>query len=500
VGFVGDEPLRLGLAPECDLVPLPAVGWREALEAQVPDLLLVQSAWQGLGGSWAHRIAWYPHPDAYRLGHLRDLVAWCRERSVPTVFWSTEDPLQVERFVAASALFENVMTVDAASIERLAAEPARSAVRVAHLPHAVQPRLHHPAPLPAGGVPAVFIGAAYRGAPYLQRQAFDRLLDAGARAGLEIRDRKLGGDPRLFGFAERHRPLVGPWLPTAGVPDAIRAHRVLVGNPETAVVPVRVLEALASGRPVVTTPEAAAAAAWPGAVLAGDSDAELDAAFASAIESRGGVPADVERAAIAILESATFRHRLVATARAAGIDVADASPRCGVVALADDAASVSRLMTAADAWRGRVSEIVLGTRDAAIVNERERLVSTAGMPVRVVLQADEPDALRRARLAAVADAEWLLVASPESNVSGTTLAAQLAALPFADAAIVGSPVAGAPSWAPSSAVDPARSIVRRSVLLEHGWPSGDAAPDAMAALARAGLAVYATSAIDEARA
>lgn len=501
VAFVGDEALRLGLAPECDLVALDALDWRPALEAQPPDVLLVQSAWRGRGGSWAYRIAWYPHPDSYRLAHLRALVDWCRERSIPTVFWSTEDPVQVERFAAASALFDHVLTVDPGSVARLTAEPRRSSVRVGHLPLAVQPRLHHPSALPTEGVPAVFIGAAYRGVPYLEREALARLLDAAARVGLEIRDRQLGADERLFGFEERHRAHIGPWLPTAEVPAAIRAHRVVVGEPSTAVVPVRVLEAIASGRPVVSLAGSAAADAWPGAVLAGATDAELDQAFAMAIDDDPAAGTDVARAAVGILTTATYRQRLAAIARTAGIEVAHPAPGCALVALADDAPAAHAVLRTADTLGDRVTEVVLGTRDAGVVGTRERLLSAARVPVRIVLQAGDADEMRHQHLAATVDAPWVHVADPARPVSAEALTAQLAAVQYAAADVVGAPLDGQPQWTATTAVDAASAIVRRSALLARGWRLDPvASASAMADWARDGASLYATTALGERRA
>ena len=493
VAIIADTAVQRGLAPECELIPVEPNGWQETLGARRPDLLLVQSAWRGTGGSWQYRVAWYPHPDAFRLGHLRAIVDWCRAAGIPTVFWSTGDPLHVERFAAASALFDHVLTVDPGSIARLLAEEGRSSARVAHLPPAIQPRFHNPTGRPDDASPVAFIGAAFRGRPLQQREDLDRLLDAAARVGLTIRDRQLGADRRLFGFAERHRDHIGAWLPVAGIPDAIRAHRAIIGVPDPAIVPGRVLEALACGRPVVTTSRALAAAAYPDVVLCGDTDVELDRAVATAVEAGPTVEAGIDRAVTGLMESHTYRHHLAVIARQAGFVVADPATRVALVALADDGADLDRLAATTARLAGSLREIAVGTLDDEALGGscRERLANASGaLPVRVIRQADEPAAVRHRRLAAAVDATWVHVAGASTGASAASLASLVAAIDYAGADVIGAPVAGGRPYSVSAVIDPRLALVRRTTLLDHDWPAG-ASADEMSSLVRDGTRLYA---------
>ena len=88
--------------------------WREVLERERPAMLFVESAWHGNGGRWATMMSAAGAPKQ----PVRDLVAWCREQGVPTVFWNKEDPPNFDRFIETAKLFDQVFTVDADCIPR----------------------------------------------------------------------------------------------------------------------------------------------------------------------------------------------------------------------------------------------------------------------------------------------------------------------------------------------------------------------------------------------
>lgn len=472
VAVVADDPLVRGLAPECELIPIEPNTWKPVLEANRPDLLLVQSAWRGPAGAWQYRIAWHPYPDAYRLEHLRALVDWCRTAGIPTVFWSTEDPLQLDRFAQAAELFDHVFTVDPGSVARLADLPGRSAARVAHLPMAVQPRIFNPTGRSADPSPVAFIGARYHGLSLGESDDLELLLDAGARAGLTIFDRKLGADERLFGFPDRHRERISGWLPTTAIPDAIRAHRVILGAPDRDAIPGRVFEALACGRPVVTTSRSAAARTFEHGVFGGASAEDLDRILADIADRTPTLDPAVDAAVADIMRSHTYRHRLVTIAREVGFDMAAVSPAVAMIALVDDDAAVNRLAEAAVGLGGEVQELVVGTTDDSRVGPtcRERLAAVAGhIPARVVHQAAEQPATRYRRLAAVADSPWVHVHDVTRPGTVRSLERLLGAIAYAGADVIGAPVANGPAYAPATAVDPLRAIIRRATLLERGW-------------------------------
>lgn len=70
-------------APEAEIQELTAGNWRQEIGDFRPDFLFVESAWRGKNDSWDRKIG-------HRSQELHDLVAWCRQNEVPTVFWNKE--------------------------------------------------------------------------------------------------------------------------------------------------------------------------------------------------------------------------------------------------------------------------------------------------------------------------------------------------------------------------------------------------------------------------
>lgn len=105
-------------APCIGGLPLHALFGALQLRLFRPDLLFVESAWQGWHNSWKYRIAAYPdHPE--RNNHLLlRLLEYARKRHIPTVFWDKEGLVHFDRFIDSARHFDHVFTVDADTIPR----------------------------------------------------------------------------------------------------------------------------------------------------------------------------------------------------------------------------------------------------------------------------------------------------------------------------------------------------------------------------------------------
>jgi glycosyltransferase involved in cell wall biosynthesis/spore maturation protein CgeB len=199
VASIMDEFTHSTLAPSCRLLQVGLVDWEPALAAFEPQVLLVESAWHGNGGQWTRKIN---HPSR----ELIELVDWCRNRGVPTVFWNKEDPVHFETFINAARLFDHVFTTDLDCIARYKALLDHE--RVYLMPFWGQPRLHNPVEKYARKAAFCFAGAYYARYPERQRN-FDTILDTAMRLGsVEIFDRNFGKDDPNYMFPERYRALV----------------------------------------------------------------------------------------------------------------------------------------------------------------------------------------------------------------------------------------------------------------------------------------------------
>lgn len=330
VASILDEMSEACFAPECELTPLALEGWAEQLDERCPDLLLVESAWNGNGGEWQYRIARYPRKDLVGLPALRALIDGCRERGIPTAFWNKEDPVHFERFAEAAALFDHVFTTDARCVERYRALPGEERT-VTPLPFAAQPRIHNPAAVvPERGNSPCFAGAWYRDRHPDRRRALAALLDAARPRGLVIYDRSFGGDDGAFGFPERFAPHILGKLPYERILDVYKSHRVFLNANSVVDSPTmcsrRVFELAACDTAILSTPGAALRALLGEGTIEEAADEETAAA---ALERLLGDEADRRRRTRAarrkVFAEHTYAARLATIAKTADLDAPHAS-------------------------------------------------------------------------------------------------------------------------------------------------------------------------------
>ncbi len=254
VAVVLDEFSELAWRYEWDQVPVTPGGWREELAARPPQLLFVESSWNGNRGAW--RLAMSNGPSA----DLRALVGWCREQGVPTVFWNKEDPPGYERFLATARLFDHVFTVDSDLVDGY-----RSALghdRVGVLPFAAQPRIHNPVQRwGPGRVHDVAFAGTYFAEKHSERRAqMDYVLRPALAHGLHVYSRMQAEDARYRFPPEYRRHVVGT-LPYPRMLAANTAYKVVLNVNSVTRSPTmcarRLFELSAAQTPVLSGPAAA---------------------------------------------------------------------------------------------------------------------------------------------------------------------------------------------------------------------------------------------------
>lgn len=134
--ILGEHTFRC-LEPDAHLFPLSENGWKEEIEHAAPQMLLVESLWQASDGGWKNVLA---TTDDWPTS-LKDILAYCNERSIPAVFWNTEDVAHYPFFRNAAKYFEHIFAMDARVVSLYKQETNKP---VHHLPPAVQPVYHNP--------------------------------------------------------------------------------------------------------------------------------------------------------------------------------------------------------------------------------------------------------------------------------------------------------------------------------------------------------------------
>ncbi|MDR6987955.1 spore maturation protein CgeB [Paenarthrobacter nitroguajacolicus] len=262
VGVILDDFSSAAFSFEWNLVHLLKDQWSTQLAERPIDFLFVESAWNGNGGSWQYQLmgASGPKPEFLKL------MAWCREHSIPTVFWNKEDPPHYMDFLPTAGLFDMVFTSDSDRIPHYRQDLGHE--RIAVLPFAAQPAIHNPIRI---GRSRHSRGVAFAGMYFAhkypeRRQQMDLLLnaarDAAGQSGpqLEIFSRQLGGDSNYQFPVPFNENVVGS-LDYSRMLTAYRDYKVFLNVNSVVDSPSmcarRIFEITACGTPVVSTPSAA---------------------------------------------------------------------------------------------------------------------------------------------------------------------------------------------------------------------------------------------------
>jgi spore maturation protein CgeB len=240
---------------ECNLIRVNPGDWQQAIAAERPDFLFVESTWKGNNGAWSSMVN---RPEYKADDPLPSLVRWCRERALPTVFWNKEDPPNYDRFIAAAQLFDYIFTTDADCVPHYKQRVGHD--RVFALPFAAQPSIHNPINSTQKRLGHLCFAGTYYQEKYPQRRRdIEVLLGPAASRGLTIFDRQHGyTKSKLYRFPDHYHPFIRGGLSYMEMVQAYKAYDVFLNINSVRESPTmfsrRVLELLACGTAVISTP------------------------------------------------------------------------------------------------------------------------------------------------------------------------------------------------------------------------------------------------------
>ncbi|GAA5021555.1 methyltransferase domain-containing protein [Actinopolymorpha pittospori] len=249
VAAILDKFSEAALAYEWNQVQPGPQDWQEMLEATRPDLLFVESAWWGNAGRWRAIVTAAGAPKQ----QLCDLVAWCRQRSIPTVFWNKEDPSHFNKFIETAKLFDHVFTVDADSVPHYREVLGHDRIGLLHF--GAQPRVHNPVSVPGGRkYPVAFAGTYYTHKHRERVVQMDTVLAPAREFGLHIFNRI--HDNPVYRFPAAYADHVVGTLPYEQMLTAYKAYKVFLNVNSVTGSPTmcarRVFELSACATPVVS--------------------------------------------------------------------------------------------------------------------------------------------------------------------------------------------------------------------------------------------------------
>lgn len=310
---------------EWDSIFVTPENWYESLNSSTPDLLFVESAWAGNGKSWQYHLT---GPTAPRPA-LIELVTWCKEKGIPTVFWNKEDPPHYEDFLETARLFDWVLTSDSNKIPAYKDDLGHN--NIDSLSFAAQPAIHNPT-RPKSGFQerGVAFAGMYFTHKFAERRAqMDYLLPAaieatkGTTSRLDIFSRQLNGDKKYQFPSEYSKNIVGS-LPYERMLSAHKSYKVFLNVNSVVDSPSmcarRIFEITASGVPVISAPSEAISNFFTAeAVPQVANQKEATAAIRAMVRSKELRDRTVHLAQRDIWANHTYEHRVSQIVKMLGI-------------------------------------------------------------------------------------------------------------------------------------------------------------------------------------
>jgi glycosyltransferase involved in cell wall biosynthesis len=203
-------------APECNLLQLTPEHAISELESFKPELLFIESAWRGKDGLWDRKIGTLSH-------ELKDVLAWCKARRIPTMFWNKEDPIHFESFLTTANQFDYVFTTDIDCISRYKAALKHDNVFL--LPFASQPKTHNPVEIYRRKDAFCFAGAYYVRYPERIKDLENYISELPQFRKVEIFDRNFGKNDPNYQFPPLYQPYIVGTLPFNEIDKAYKGYR-----------------------------------------------------------------------------------------------------------------------------------------------------------------------------------------------------------------------------------------------------------------------------------
>lgn len=276
VAFICDDMTWANFSPLCEAVALDPSNWRSKMEKHRPEIFFCESAWTGIQGSplgWRGKI-YKNHKVLFEnRRELLEILCYCRDHGIKTVFWNKEDPVyfgsDTYDFTDTALRFDYLFTTAQECVERY---QALGHHHVDVLRFGFNPTLFNPLGKKQGNA-AVFAGSWYADLPQRceqMRQCFSILEEA--QIPLTIYDRHSGGgaEDGRNRYPEEYQTMVRPAVEYARLGQVLKEYEYGVNiNTVTAsrtMFARRVFEMMACGLKIISNASEGMKELFPGRV------------------------------------------------------------------------------------------------------------------------------------------------------------------------------------------------------------------------------------------
>lgn len=281
IACIMDEFTYFCFSPEATLLQLTPENWLEEVSDFQPDILFIESAWQGKESLWKAKVS----QNSSEVGAL---INYCHMHSIKTLFWNKEDPVHFGTFIEVAKQVDVVFTTDIDCIGRYKAQVGHDNVYL--LPFAAQPQVHNPIEKYERKDAFNFAGSFYLKYPERQRD-FVNLTDVAINfKKLEIYDRNYNKPHPHYTFPEKYQQYILGRLEPHEIDKAYKGYNYGINmntiKQSQSMFARRVFEMLASNTIVLSNYSRGVRNFFGDLVLCSDNSSELEQKLKQTLSSK----------------------------------------------------------------------------------------------------------------------------------------------------------------------------------------------------------------------
>lgn len=216
VALICDEFSYNSFKYEFDTIDIEPQNWEDKFETEKPDIFFCESAWSGIDSKrrpWKGKIYSSTNFPKENRTELLEILKYCNNHHIPTVFWNKEDPThyhdKIHDFIKTAINFDYIFTTDEDCIAKYKSEYGHS--HVFCLPFATQPRLFNPIERFSRSDKIVFAGGWYENHKERcldMKDIFNNILASDKE--IEIFDRYYGDTDQNHIFPKKYQSFTKP--------------------------------------------------------------------------------------------------------------------------------------------------------------------------------------------------------------------------------------------------------------------------------------------------
>ena len=350
----------------CELIKITPNTWKIDLEINKPDLLLVESAWYGNNNEWEKKIQCKREHDRQS---LKDVIEWCNENKVPTVFWNKEDPFHYNHFIKSAKLFDYIFTTDENCIKKYKKDSNNENVYV--LQFAAQPKIHNPIKVYEKRIDkACFAGSFYNNKYVERKESLENLLRvAKDTIGLDIYDRNYNNPSVQYKFPKEFDKYIKGYLESNELDKCNKGYKVMLNTNSIIDSPTmfsrRVFEGLACGTPIISSYSLGIKTLFNGLVVSSDSIDDLKEEILK-LKQESYYDNKVVLGVREILRYHTYQHRISFILEKIGMKLVDKKNKLCVLCKIKNIAELNKIKSMYESQTYKNKELYILVEDKNI--------------------------------------------------------------------------------------------------------------------------------------